>query len=273
MITHSKRFLGAIVISDRRHIRASYILDGKGMGFREAKSRARTRLRHILEKRKDRFGVVYDLGAFAGDGKVTYESDETARNVKIRNHEHVHLKVERVLDSKRWRVVIPLEESVADAIADFIELSKGSNGTEHEVRKAAMLGRHSLIFLQCIDHRETDGVLHRSLDVLYKRAKTEENRNIAWAFDTAANLMFYRECMAVLERFGLRKGQEILFESLKIANKRDLQIAWQFLLSQLEKSASDRLIDEIKLGGKPVVIRSPYAPRCYYDDEILLISS
>lgn len=273
MTTHRKRFLGAIVISDRRHIRASYILDGKGMGYREAKSRARTRLRHMLERRKDRFGVVYDLGAFAGDGKVTYESDKTARNVKIRNHEHVHIRVEKMLDSKRWRVVVPLEESVAEAIADFIELDKGANGAEKDARRGNRVGRHSLIFLQCIDNQETDGILHRSLAVLYKSAKTDENRNLAWAFDTAANLMFYRECMAVLERFGLRKGQEILFESLKIANKRDLQTAWQFLLLQLEKNASDRLIDEIKLGGKPVVIRSPYAPRCYYDDEILLISS
>ncbi|MBS3067500.1 hypothetical protein J4450_02255 [Candidatus Micrarchaeota archaeon] len=273
MTTHSKRFLGAIVISDRRHIRASYILDGKNMGYREAKARARTRLRDMLEKRKSRYGVLYDLNAVAGDGKVTYESGETAQKSSIRNHERVHLKVEKILDSKRWRVVMPLEESVAEAIANFIEFNKGADRAEKGIRKGNRFGRHSLIFLQCIDNEETNGILHRSLDILYRSAKTDENRNVAWAFDTAANYMLYRECLAVLGRFGLRKGQEILFEALKIANKRNLQTAWQFLVSQLEKRASDQLIDEIRLDGKPVTIRSPYAPHCYYDDNILLAPS
>lgn len=260
--------MGFAVIADRRRIRRTYYLDGGALEYRRARQVARKALDRILETAADCVGAVYPVAAVCSEQKIYYSSQRFSNDEGIRSHETVHVRAHRMLKNPRWRIVYPLEESIAYATQHYVDLKKGRCRVHDKIRSAYNSGKHSLRMIQCIEHGERNGVLSASLRVLYAGAD-QENRNMAWALDTAANFMLYRECLAVLDSFGLKNGTKILFDALVLANRNGLETAWRFLLDHLTPRERIMLREEVMIAGKAVVITSPFAPRCQEEDVLL----
>lgn len=260
--------MGFAVISDERYIRKTYYLDGGSMEYRRARQAARRKLRKILENADGCVGAVYPVAAICSNGKVAYSSRGLQEDPELRCHEKVHVRARRMLRNWRWRTILPLEESMAYAIQHHVNSKKGEDRADDKIKAAYESGKHSLRLIQCIEHKEKNGIFSASLRALYASAD-QENKNLAWALDAAANFMFYRECLAVLDSFGLKEGANILFSALMLANKAGLETAWQFLLGHLTPMARIHLKDEVRVAGNSIVVRSPFAPHCHEEDVLL----
>ncbi len=255
-----RRYLGVIAVSNGRRLTAIIDLDGRKLDPKIAYRRARKRLAEV-RKQHDRYAVLYPVGAMCGEeNKIVYSSKRSKETPSTRRHEEFHAKVNKLLAGVKDRMAacLPIEESIASAIGDSYGLQHNERGIEEVLRRRYLLGLHSMRILQCIDTGERNGVFGASLGILYQKARGQ-NRNITWALDIAANFMFYRECLKVIERFGLKEGEEILFKALECAEKYGLPSAWNFLLDALTKRRADELRTEIRVNGTPICIRTPYA--------------
>ena len=255
-----RRYLGCIAVSNGRRLTAIIDVDGRKLDPNVAYRRARKRLAEVREQHSG-YAVLYPVSAMCGeDNRIVYSSKKLRKIPSTRRHEEFHAKVNRQMPSINMRraACLPLEESIASAIGDSYGLQHNEREIDKVLRRGYLLGLHSMRVIQCIDTGERNGVFGASLSVLYQKARGQ-NRNITWALDIAANYMFYRECLEVIERFGLKEGEKVLFEALGCAQKYGLPSAWDFLLDALTKRRADELKAEGKVKGTPIIIRTPYA--------------
>jgi len=262
------RYLGLIVLSDEKFIRRNYTIDAKGFEYKRAKKLALRRFRRILTRKPGMHGVLFEVGAF-NEGETVYSSDKEKMDPNYQSHEGIHAKVYRRKMRENWQVTMPLEESIAYAYGDYIAVNECDKSTSpKDLSGRILLGKHSLRFMQYIDYNAEPGVMEESLKALLKDADPEY-KNIAWALDAAANYLFYRECLRILEQYGPKDGLSILFDSIKIANELSLEKAWLHMLCHLKSALEKELVDEVRFNDRPIIIRSPYAPECEESELIL----
>jgi len=268
MVNLKKRYLGLIVLSDDRLIRRNYTIDAKGLEYKRAKKLAVRRFRRILTRKPGMHGVLFEVGAF-NEGETVYSSDKEKIDPNYQSHEAIHAKVYRRKMRENWQVTMPLEESIAYAYGDYIAVNECDKSTSpRDLSGRILLGKHSMLFMQYMDYSAEPTVMEESLKVLYKDADPEF-MNLAWALDAAANYLFYRECLRILEQYGPRDGLTILFDSIKIANDLSLEKAWLHILCHLKSAIEKELVDEVRFKDRPIIIRSPYAPECEETELIL----
>jgi len=257
-----QRYLGMIVLSDKRHIRATHSIDGGKLPMKRARRLAKARFKGLLESNRGMVGVLYEAAAFADERKVVFSSEQESSDPNTNSHEYVHVNVDLKSLRRNWQETLPLEESIAYAFGDYIAINEGKGYTlPREIREREYLSKHSMRVIQCIeydDHRP--GIFGSSLRMLYKSAEPG-NKNLAWALDVAGNYLFYRECFQVLSEHG-PLGLSILFQSLRLASVHGLGRGWRHLIANINADARHRIIGESELRGRPLRIRSPYAPDC-----------
>jgi len=268
MVNLKKRYLGLIVLSDDRLIRRNYTIDAKDLEYKRAKKLAVRRFRRILTRKPGMHGVLFEVGAF-NEGETVYSSDKEKIDPNYQSHEAIHAKVYRRKMRENWQVTMPLEESIAYAYGDYVAVNECDKSTSpRDLSERILLGKHSMLFMQYMDYNAEPTVMEESLKVLYKDADPEF-MNLAWALDAAANYLFYRECLRILEQYGPRDGLTILFDSIKIANDLSLEKAWLHILCHLKSAIEKELVDEVRFKDRPIIIRSPYAPECEETELIL----
>jgi hypothetical protein len=268
MAGNKKRYLGLIVLSDDKSILRNYTIDAKGFEYKRAKKLALRRFRRILTRKPGMHGVLFEVGAF-NEGETVYSSDKEKIDPNYQSHEAIHSRIHYRKMRENWQVTMPLEESIAYAYGDYVAVNESERSTPpKDLSGRILLGKHSMRLMQYIDHGAETGVMEESLKALLKDADPEY-KNIAWALDAAANYLFYRECLRILEQYGPKDGLSILFDSIKIANELSLEKAWLHMLCHLKSAFEKELVDEVRFGERPIIIRSPYAPECEETELIL----
>jgi hypothetical protein len=267
MSKNNQRYLGMAVLSDKRYIRATYTLDGRKKPFRKAERLALATFKDLLETHKGMVGVLYEAAAFVDERKVVFSSDIEGIDPNTQSHEEVHVRTDLKKLRERWQVTLPLEESIAYAYGDYIAVNSRTKFTRpSEIRKTEYFSKHSMRMIQCIEYNvRNSGVFGNSLRNLYKNAEPG-NKNLALALDRASNFLFYRECIQMLIEHGPQEGLDLLFRSLKIAATRGLEEGWLDIMNNLSSGSRKRIIDESRLKGRELIIRSPYSRNCETDD-------
>ena len=261
-----KRYLAMAILSDSRSIRHTYSLDGKDMDRKTAKSIAKERFRSLL-KRSNLSGALYEAAAISGEKSVAFAAESFRHDPNTQGHEEIHLRINRTSLRDNWQSTLPLEESIAYAYGDFVALNAKKNYTKpRELRRRYMLARHCMRLIHFLeDPAANRSKLGNSLRVLYGEADDWRNSNTAFALDTAGNLILYRECLRVLELYGVNKGIRILFDSVRIAQVRGISGAFLHIMLHFDPKTEHELVEEV-CGDEPLFIRSPYADDCTDED-------
>jgi len=258
-----------MVLSDRTHIRSTTSIDGKGLPSRQARGIAKEKFRQLLEANPQRAGVLYEVDAFTDDKEIIFNSEREKNDPNTQSHEEIHWTISTKSHGENWQITLPFEESLAYAYGDFIALNSSKRYTKpSQIRERLALAKHSMRLMQCIDHSIRSAIYKSSLRVLYNDAEPG-NKNLAWALDVASNLLFYRECFQIFEEHGVPRGIKILFDSNRIAAEKGLESAWIHVLCHLSASGEAQILRDSRVAGKPIIIRSPYAPDCEDKDIVL----
>ncbi|MDO8554310.1 MAG: hypothetical protein Q7S22_05860 [Candidatus Micrarchaeota archaeon] len=255
------RYLATATFTDGKAIRLISDFDGKGLRTERAKRTARQLVKDELKRHIGWNAIFYPLFGITEDEKVTYSQRKERDKENTIRHEAVHTKVHKEMPNVKFFRVIPLEESVAYAVADFYCRVNGIVQPTERIEKLQRKGFLTMRFMQHVHHDIGGRELESVVEELCKNAE-RPNKNIAFAFDDAANLLFYRECIAILEKHGLEKGEEILIQAINVTDMQGLHGGWEFILSHLERKKRGELIDGIAIKGKHIVILNPHSPRC-----------
>ncbi len=252
-----RRYLAYAVFTDGRLIREEHHFDGHSIPFSKARGIAMEFMRGELRRHPGWKGALYEASAMTEGRKIT---NNGATTVNITNHEAVHVRVntELVLRRRSW-MSLPMEESMANAIADMIDVIHGRIDAEAKLRLIGSYERDAMRFIQVVAHDADESLIKK----VEKRIRTNALKidNVVDQLDNAANYLLYRECIAILKKFGIDIGTEILFKALTIADREGLNCAWEFLLSHLTRETRGLLTEGIALEGLPIKIVSPYSPR------------
>ncbi len=263
------RFFACAVYADARAIRLVKDFDGGRRNPRKCRPLARDIVKDDLRRHRGWSAAFYPLKGFEEDGKVVLgASYGKAKDANTRRHEEVHAKAAEEFPRAKWQGTLPLEESIAYAIADCTDVTASPKLAADRIPRLSMYSFEAMRFMQCIAHEVNSNLLAERLSAALRDAN-KWNRNIAHAFDQAADLLFYRECVKIIERFGLKKGEDVLFEALRLAHEEGLHEAYEFLLKRLRPRVRQELAEGIALPGRPIRVASPYSPSCEVEEVAL----
>jgi hypothetical protein len=252
-------FLASLYVCDRRRILRNISIISRNLSREEATQKALVKM-ESFRKTAGHYTALHKLhGLYDGDVGNTCCSPGTATHLRrVSSHEEFHRKVDVTGLDKKSRYP-PLEESAAYAYETMAELR--GKAMARAIRRYGTLARHSLRFLFALDRGGHEEVLVESVAQLCKeRPKALAGDDIAIAINSAVDCMFYLECMAVLQRWGLGKGEKILLEAVGVSDEKGADAGRRFLMERLTRKTRDKINASYGINLDGFRFRSLYSP-------------
>jgi hypothetical protein len=256
----------SITACDRRHITQDITIIVRRASIADAERRASAKLQE-MEKRSGRCAFFRHTSGLSYSGRE-YSAAEQGKVRRVRYHERFHAMVTRAGLDKDGGRVPEIEESAADACEITRMLGKGAQSAYAEHRIYTACSEHSVRFLFSLDHpgREdmllaaVGGLVRNGSRVLGGAEAAVDGNSFAVAMGYAPYYLFYRECMAVLRRWGLKDGEKILMDAVAADGENGPDAARRFVLGKLRSGVRDRINDSYGVDLRGYRFRSLFSP-------------
>ncbi|MDD5339987.1 MAG: hypothetical protein PHV13_01925 [Candidatus ainarchaeum sp.] len=256
----------SITACNRRHITKDITIIVRRASVADAERRASAKLQE-MEKRSGRCAFFRHTCGLSYVGKE-YSAAEPGKVREVRYHERFHAMVTQAgLDTDDGRVA-EIEESAANACEITRMLGKGAQSAYAEHRIYTACSEHSVRLLFSLDHPGMEDMLLAAVGGLVRNGSRAEGggeaavdgSSFAVAMGYAPYYLFYRECMAVLRRWGLKDGEKILMDAVAEDGENGPDAARRFVLGKLDYSVRDRINDSYGVDLRGYRFRSLFSP-------------
>jgi len=255
-----------VMACDRRYITRDLTIIVRRASVAEAERRASARL-HEMEKGSGRYAFFRHTSGLSYSGKE-YSAAKPGKVREVRYHERFHAMVTNSGLDKDDRVA-EIEESAANACEIARMLDKKAEYAALEHRRYVACAKHSVRLLLSLDRPGMEDMMVASVNglvsggsrVLGGAEAAVEGSGLAVAMGYAPYYLFYRECMAVLRRWGFKEGEKILMDAVAADNFEGPDAARRFVLGKLDSRLRERIRDSYGVDLRGYKYRSFFSPR------------